>query len=181
MKQRKLVRTILYGSLCLWAFYLLLEALEWSQREDYLFPLVSSALLIVLLLVKILSIWTDMPFKRGEPNVGDNEEQPAGEDEEDLRSSLNERLESDTVEGENKRAMFSLVWILAIPVILYALGTVIGIVVVTLSFTYYLKRSIRTAVFMTISILVVVYVFFLNLLGSSTWDGYLIDLLASFI
>lgn len=145
----------------LWLAYLIPFTAGWRSLADRLFPLLSSALVIVLAAVQILRNLSPRVDRILTPEESDDTQDEFG-----------------TVEREEKdpatkfRSIMSLLgWITLFPLMVYYLGFGLATPIYSFGILWYYHRDPKYALILTVIFLVAMYVLFIWLLGIQVWDG----------
>lgn len=159
-----------YLFLLVWLAYLLNETLDYTQFEDYFFPLVLGVPLVILLVFHLVTLRYPGIVERIHPEAGESEAQ----------SEIQSRVEEIEVEEEEaartpaereRWEIYMIAWVIVLPLMMYYVGMGWTIVVYTFGFTVFLTRDLRQSLVVTGVVIVFIYVLFLRLLEMIIWRG----------
>lgn len=153
-----------YLFLLIWLGYLLWEALGYTSRQDYTFPLVIGFPLAVVTIAKLITVvypqivdWI-MPEESGESEMFEGVEGTGS------RESKSER---------EKYELYMIGWIILLPFMMYILGMGWTMLLYTFGFTWFFTRDLRTSATVTVVVTIFVWILFIEILSLIIWDGLL--------
>ena len=153
-----------YLFLLSWLGYMLWESLGYTDRQDYLFPLVIGVPLAVVTIAKLLTVQFPEIVERVLPEESGQSEMFEGIEGTGSRESKAER---------EKYELYMIGWILVLPFMMYILGMGWTMLLYTFAFTWFFTRDVKTSLMVTAVVLVFVWILFVEILSLIIWDGVL--------
>ena len=160
-----------YAVLLGWLLYLLAETSTYDDFEDFFFPFLLGVPLAFAIVVHLVTLRYPWIVERLLPES----EQSA------VEADMEQRVEElDLEEGpartpseRDKWEIYMIVWVALLGAMMYYVGMGWTIVVYTLVFTYFLTRDVKKSIFVTLVVIVFIWVLFLQLLEMIIWRGTL--------
>lgn len=149
-----------------WLAYLMAETAGYTNREDWLFPLLVAAPIAILLLIKLITIQYPGIAERALPDSASS-----GEDE--MFEDVQEVGARNTKAAKEKYELVMIGWVLLLPFMMYFVGMGWTLILYTFAFTLYFTRDVRTSALVTGIVIVFVWVLFIEILQLIIWDGTL--------
>lgn len=150
----------------LWLGYLLAETLSYTNRQDWLFPIIIGIPLALLLVVKLVTIQFPGLTERVLPDSASSEE-------DEMFEAVQEVGARNTKSEKEKYELVMIGWIILLPFMMYFVGMGWTLIVYTFAFTWYFTRSVRTSAMVTAIVIVFVWILFIEILQLIIWDGVL--------
>jgi hypothetical protein len=155
-----------YLFLFVWMGYMVFEALGYSSREDYLFPLVIGVPVMLMIVLRLLRLRFTETVERLLPEASrESEDDPVSEAEED--APRRPKRERELYE------LFMIGWVILLPFMMFTVGMGWTLIFYTFGFTWFFTRNLKTAAMVTAVVIAFVWVLFIELLGLIIWDGML--------
>jgi hypothetical protein len=149
-----------------WLAYLLFETSSYSNRQDWLFPVIIGAPLVLLTLIKLLTIQYEGIVGRVLPDSA-----TSGED--DMFEAVQEVGARNSKAEKEKYEIVMIGWVILLPFMMFFVGMGWTLIIYTFGFTWYFTRSVRTSALVTVVVIVFVWVLFIEILSLIVWDGAL--------
>lgn len=149
-----------------WLAYLLVETSSYSNRQDWLFPVIIGAPLVLLTAAKLLTIQYEGIVERVLPDSD-----TSGED--DMFEAVQEVGARNSKAEKEKYELVMIGWVILLPFMMFFVGMGWTLIIYTFGFTWYFTRSVRTSALVTVIVIVFVWVLFIEILSLIVWDGAL--------
>lgn len=162
-----------YLFLFVWGAYMLVETLGYGRREDFLFPSIVLSVTILLLGSQLLLMAFPQLASRFETEGGTISERFAQNQEEmvEAKSSFEQSFSKRPKKKREKYELYMIAWVVALPVVFYYLGMGWTITAYVFALTYFLTRRLRTAAFVTVLVILLVVIIFLQFLNVPIHGG----------
>ena len=150
--QTKKLRIGFYFVVAVWIGWMLTNSVDWSWEAKF-FPLLVGVLGIVLVLVQLIRL---IVFTTSEQDEVD---------------SLISTIDDEPPEVEPKAELIMVAWVLGFLVLAAALGLFYALPIFLLMFLYVNTKNVKATLLITIIFSVLMYVFFVEVLGIRLWQG----------
>lgn len=167
----KRLRIATYTALMGWLLYLLYVSREWGW-EDRLFPQLVGGAALALVATILFSLLFERRFESLVSRTTSPTERET--DGSRLRRSYEESLSSGpvhTAAEQEKLALYMIAWCVSLPATMYYVGFVPAIALFVLLFDYSMHGRAGRAVALALGFTLLMYVFFVVLLGAHMWEG----------
>lgn len=164
-----------YCFILIWMGYLIIEIWQFTESEDYTFPLIIGSVVVVLSLLQLIITRYPNITARVIPSTDDEIQKFEVENSTSGRGSKIEK---------EKYEIYVIGWILILPVMMYVIGLGWTLISYSFVFVYFFTRDIRLSAMTSIIVVVFVWILFVELLSIIVWDGLLgipdpLDILAN--
>lgn len=152
-----------YLMLLVWMSYIVFESLGYIRNEDWLFPLIIGAPVILMILARLLTITRPALTERITPDWGTS-------DGKQMFSEGSEASNRSKAQRE-KYELFMLAWVILLPFMMFGIGMGWTVILYTFGFTWFFTRSVRDAALVTGVVIVFVWILFIEILQVVIWGG----------
>lgn len=150
---------LLYAATALYVLNLLVQTAEFDNNAAQRFPFLFGSLTLVFAVVLLVYLLTPEALSARLPRI-------QGKDTADL-----EAVPEMEQQGSNWKTSRTVLFTVLFPLVVYVFGFAIGISVWIFAFTYFLRRNLRESIVVTVAVVALWWILFVNLLGIIFYEG----------